>query len=237
MLIFESIEIIFADSSTQMLLFTNNKAFKIISNTHQNDVFDHIIDLNEKSIHYEYLEGKVLVKSVDYDNIFKLIVYLQDNDIPKLNELTFTVNNKEKFKEALKATFIYLKAAGGVVKNKDGKLLLMKRLGKWDLPKGKAEKNETSAITAVREVEEECGVKVKITDRLCSTWHTYPSKKGLIVKRTRWYKMDLLSDEHMSPQTEEDIEELRWMNYTEINLAMENSYKTIVNVIETYRKT
>jgi 8-oxo-(d)GTP phosphatase len=219
-----------------MLLFTNNKAFRISSSEPSNIVFDHVIDLNEKSIHYEFLEGKVLIKSVDFVNIFKLIVYLQNHDIPLLEELTFIVKEKEKFKEALKTSFIYLKAAGGVVKNKDGNILMMKRLGKWDLPKGKAEKNETSELTALREVEEECGVKIKIIDKLCTTWHTYPTKKGLILKRTRWFKMDLISDKNMKPQIEEDIEELKWMNENEINLALQNSYKTISNVLESYRK-
>jgi 8-oxo-(d)GTP phosphatase len=219
-----------------MLLFTNNKAFRITSSEPLNAAFDHIIDLNEKSIHYENLKGKVLIKSVDFINIFKLIVYLQNNNIPLLNELTFVVKEKEKFKEALKTTFIYIKAAGGVVKNKNGNVLMMKRLGKWDLPKGKAEKNETSEVTALREVEEECGVLIKITDKLCTTWHTYPTKKGMVVKRTRWFKMDLISDNNMKPQIEEDIEELKWMNSAEIDIALQNSYKTISNVIENYRK-
>jgi 8-oxo-(d)GTP phosphatase len=227
----------FGESYTQMLLFTNNKAFRICSSEPNNATFDHIIDLNEKSIHYENLKGKVLIKSVDFVNIFKLIVYLQNNNIPLLEELTFIVTEKEEFKEALKNTFIYLKAAGGVVKNKEGNILMMKRLGKWDLPKGKAERNETSELTALREVEEECGVTIKITDKICTTWHTYPTKKGLVVKRTKWFKMDLVSDIKMKPQIEEDIEELKWMNDQEINIALQNSYKTISNVIENYRKS
>jgi 8-oxo-(d)GTP phosphatase len=220
-----------------MLLFTNNKAFRITSSEPKNASFDHIIDLNDKSIHYEFLQGKVLIKSVDFVNIFKLIVYLQNNNIPLLEELTFIVNEKEKFKEELKNAFIYIKAAGGVVKNLNGNVLMMKRLGKWDLPKGKAEKNETSNLTALREVEEECGVNIKITDKLCTTWHTYPTKKGIVVKRTRWFKMDLISDKNMKPQIEEDIEELKWMTDEEVTFALLNSYKTISNVIENYRNS
>jgi 8-oxo-(d)GTP phosphatase len=225
----------FEESLYQMVIFTNNKAFKITSQEPLEGTFDHLIDLNEKSVHYENLIGKVLVKSVDFENIFKLIVYLQSNDLPLLGELTFIVKDKKVFKEALKETFIFVKAAGGIVKNTSGNLLFMKRLGKWDLPKGKAEKNESSKATALREVEEECGVTVKITDKLCTTWHTYPTKKGLVLKRTRWFKMDLVSDKNMAPQVEEDIEELYFMNENQVNKALENSYKTISTIIENYR--
>ena len=49
-----------------------------------------------------------------------------------------------------------IKAAGGVVENHKNEILMMKRLGHWDLPKGKADPGENSATTAQREVEEEC---------------------------------------------------------------------------------
>ena len=44
---------------------------------------------------------------------------------------------KEVFSE-----FKYVTAAGGIVENVKGQVLLMKRSGKWDLPKGKTKKNE-----------------------------------------------------------------------------------------------
>jgi len=50
-------------------------------------------------------------------------------------------------------------AAGGVVTNKKGKVLFIYRNDKWDLPKGKLDKGETIEACAIREVEEETGVK------------------------------------------------------------------------------
>ena len=48
-----------------------------------------------------------------------------------------------------------IEAAGCIVKNEEGKILMMKRLGKWDLPKGKIDKGETPIQASLRELEEE----------------------------------------------------------------------------------
>ena len=45
-----------------------------------------------------------------------------------------------------------------MVYNDKGEILFIFRNGKWDLPKGGTEKNETMEETAMREVEEETGV-------------------------------------------------------------------------------
>src|SRR5690606_25043669 len=53
----------------------------------------------------------------------------------------------------------WIHAAGGVVFNSAGDLLMIHRLGRWDLPKGKCEHNESVNESAIREVQEECGIK------------------------------------------------------------------------------
>ncbi len=52
-------------------------------------------------------------------------------------------------------------SSGGVVLNPDGHVLILRRKqeGTWVLPKGKAEPGETLIQTALREVEEETGLK------------------------------------------------------------------------------
>src|SRR5665648_657317 len=57
-----------------------------------------------------------------------------------------------------RSLFVEIPAAGGLVRNENGLFLFIRRLGVWDLPKGKIEKNETPELAAVREVEEECGL-------------------------------------------------------------------------------
>lgn len=112
------------------------------------------------------------------------------------------------------------------------------RMKKWDLPKGKKEKNEKYKGTAVREVQEECNITVKLGHKICTTWHTYTMNKNAMLKKTKWYLMDSVDDTRMKPALEEDIEELRWMNPKEVYHALEHSYKSITYVFEEYyRKT
>ena len=62
-------------------------------------------------------------------------------------------------------------AAGGVVTNKEGRVLFIFRNNKWDLPKGKLEKGESLEAAALREVEEETGVKgLKLENHLKTTY-------------------------------------------------------------------
>jgi hypothetical protein len=53
--------------------------------------------------------------------------------------------------------FKLIQASGGIVFNQKNEILLIKRLGKWDLPKGKIKKSETLEECAIREIEEETG--------------------------------------------------------------------------------
>jgi len=105
-------------------------------------------------------------------------------------------------------------AAGGVVLNSDaGTILLIKRNGVWDLPKGKLEEGESIPECAVREVEEETGLKdLKIISSLCETYHEYKEDGKLIGKTTYWYLMngEDIQKQVLTPQTEEGITELIW---------------------------
>jgi 8-oxo-dGTP pyrophosphatase MutT (NUDIX family) len=108
------------------------------------------------------------------------------------------------------------------------------RMKKWDLPKGKKERKENYTETALREIEEECGVTVKLGPKICTTWHTYTMNRRAMLKKTKWYTMDLVDDTKMKPSIEEDIEELRWMSPKEVYHALEHSYKSISYVFERY---
>ena len=55
--------------------------------------------------------------------------------------------------------FITIYAAGGIVYNNSQQILMIFRNNFWDLPKGKLELNEKIEDCAIREVEEETGVK------------------------------------------------------------------------------
>ena len=124
-------------------------------------------------------------------------------------------------------------AAGGVVISDTGKLLAIFRRGSWDLPKGKIESGETIEDAAVREVEEETGIKVlSIKDKITTTYHTYRNKSGkLVLKPSHWYHMTSI-ETPLIPQTEEDIERAIWIDAEELLNLEEPMYKTIEEVVK-----
>ena len=125
-------------------------------------------------------------------------------------------------------------AAGGLVKNDKGECLFIYRLGKWDLPKGKAEYDESPEQTALREVEEECGIKnLKIEKELNKTFHTYKEKGKSILKKTYWFEMSIEGEQHLIPQTEEGITEVKWIAEDKIKAeVLANTYASIRGIFE-----
>ncbi len=125
-----------------------------------------------------------------------------------------------------------IKAAGGLVR-KGNSYLLIHRLGKWDLPKGKVDPGETLEQAAVREVQEECNVEVRLGAPLLHTWHTYQFKNQHVLKQTAWYHMQCQSDRHMRPQLEEDIKQAKWMTPEQIHqTVLPDTYASIALVLQ-----
>jgi 8-oxo-dGTP pyrophosphatase MutT (NUDIX family) len=137
-----------------------------------------------------------------------------------------------KMFEQLKEHFYYIEAAGGFIQ-KDDRYLCIHRHGRWDLPKGKLEKNETAERGAVRECEEECAVKnLIIKNKLSSTFHVYPYKKGFALKQSFWFHMITNYPGTLVPQTEEDIDRVEWFTASELrNTILKDTYYTIADVI------
>lgn len=138
----------------------------------------------------------------------------------------------EEVKESWKSfcsRFTLIEAAGGLVKNERNEYLFIFRLGKWDLPKGKAEYDETPEMTAVREVEEECGLtNLKIEKKLTKTFHTYHEKGKSILKKTHWFLMNVEGPQVLAPQTEEGITEVKWIAEDKIKeVVLGNTYASI----------
>jgi len=132
----------------------------------------------------------------------------------------------------LKNELHFIEAAGGLIRNKN-KYLFIKRLGKWDLPKGKLDKGETNEEAAIRECEEECAVKnLNIIKPLSDTYHIYEYKNKLALKTTYWFLMETDYAKALKPQVEENIEEVKWLSLEEIEkTVLANTYITIENLI------
>jgi len=140
-------------------------------------------------------------------------------------------NAKEYFKKLRKA-YQVIKAAGGVVSTPDQEYLFIFRKGKWDLPKGKLDEGEKTRSAAVREVEEECGIRVgRLLDKLTNTWHVYEERNEVIFKKTSWYTMEA-AKQKLVPQLEEDITDARWMSEDHFGSIQKNTYPTIMNILE-----
>jgi len=148
----------------------------------------------------------------------------------------------EKMLHKIFNNFTSLPAAGGVVKNKKEELLFIKRMGRWDLPKGKMEKGETPEKTAIREVAEECGLcHHEIVKKLPSTVHLYRSpfiKKDndWVIKKTFWFEMTLNEDERLKPQTEEDISMVRWFSMDQLAVVRNSTYRSLKGLLDIYMK-
>lgn len=147
------------------------------------------------------------------------------------NNLKVLCKNPQKILNKLIEMFDYIEAAGGYVINKKNESLVIYRYGKWDLPKGKIEKDEAIKQAAIREVEEECGIhNLKIISELPSTFHIFSSKKNYKIKRTYWFKMKYSGDEKLVPQKEENILDAKWVPDDTLEFVMINTFDNLLDL-------
>ena len=157
-----------------------------------------------------------------------------------MNEIFVVHDNPEDFFRLFKSAFLIVQAAGGVVVA-SSRLLFIYRNGKWDLPKGKLDKNETFQEAAIREVEEETGIRPDGIDfQLPSTFHMYKSPyretfNQWILKETAWYQMHCSQLNHGMPQQEEGITQVKWVAANDLEEVLQNTYKNLVQIINLYR--
>lgn len=145
-----------------------------------------------------------------------------------------TINNEQELQQFMQDKLI-IEAAGGMVMNQVGELLMMKRRGFWDMPKGKLDEGESIEECAVREVSEETGLmNLTIIKKLQTTYHTYLYKGCEAIKPSHWYLMSHAGNEDLIPQTEEDITEIRWVNKEEARSLVDQAYPSIAEMIDRY---
>lgn len=165
--------------------------------------------------------------------IFITTQFLTEKNVKNYLMLVFNFKNVlDYFKNA----HYYIEAAGGLIE-KNNSFLFIKRIGKWDLPKGKIEKNEAIEAAAIRECEEECNIdELTIEKQLPSTFHIYPHKNSFALKQTYWFKMNSTSSKSLAPQLKEQITEVVWFTKQEIKKeVLKNTYLTIEDVLTEIR--
>ena len=171
----------------------------------------------------EPMVGEVLMDDSDWAACFKALTE-GDADVA----VRCRRGGARAFVQYVKAHYIYVKAAGGIVHNAAGERLLMVRNDRYDLPKGKVEEGETLAVAAMRETNEETGLGGLQLGRLIGkTYHIYNLYGGWHFKQTTWYAMQADGRERLVPQTDEGISECRWVAPDEWRRCLEQSYATM----------
>lgn len=163
------------------------------------------------------------------DELPKLLTFFQSTS--NVDNLYIIGNNIDALFAELKKHFLVIEAAGGLVTNSNNKILLIKRNGLWDLPKGKIDEGENAEEAAIREVMEECGItSIKITSSLTTTYHTYAIDSKIVLKPTSWYSMSFDRQTTPKPQTEEGITDVCWVAPNELGDYLNNTYDSIKEV-------
>ena len=159
--------------------------------------------------------------------------FIEDSELP-LTHFWFNESGTS-LEEAIFSRYKLIEAAGGVVRNKKDKMLMMFRKGKWDLPKGKIDRGETVKQAAKREITEETGVgKLKIDRQVrffngkqdC-TYHSYMLNARRVIKATYWFEMFTDDTSTLIPQLEENITVVGWYSKKEIRENLKNSYRSV----------
>ena len=197
-------------------IYFNNKFIKLSSNDIQNS--------QNQAIKKSYLLND---NKLNFNKIIDEFLFDPSNDNIKI-----VSSDLNSLLELFKSKFYYIEAAGGFIE-KDSEFLFIHRQGIWDLPKGKLEKGETIKNAAIRECEEECGIKqLSITKQLSSSFHLYKYKKGFALKQSYWFYMKSDYSKKLTPQIEEDIDEVKWFSKHEIEtIIINHTYYTIRDVI------
>jgi 8-oxo-(d)GTP phosphatase len=191
-------------------------------------MYNHRVDLSQDLLKYNHLNGNVLLKNPSIEQVKEVVRLVIADKFADLFSVTFLTTQFTEIKESLKKDFRIIHAGGGLVQRGE-QYLWIYRLKKWDLPKGKRDENEKFKETALREVEEECNIKVALDKKICTTWHYYTTNGGKepTLKKTKWYLMTCIDDSKMKPQVEEDIEDIRWLMGDELKTALLNTYPAI----------
>lgn len=190
------------------------------------DAVDEVI---EPFVHHD---DAVFIDELDSHTVKAMIHEMQ---LEKIHAGVFFHADLEELKKAFYNKFTVIQAGGGLVLNEKNEILLIFRRGKWDLPKGKLDKGETISACAVREVEEETGLKeVTLIEPLIITYHTYHEGSRFILKESHWYRMKVSGNQTLTPQTEEDILEVKWITKKEAKQYFPDCYPSVVDVLKKF---
>jgi 8-oxo-dGTP pyrophosphatase MutT (NUDIX family) len=187
-------------------------------------------DVNAALQPYVHHDDAVFIDELNLHTVKSMIHEMQD---PSIHAGVFFHKDLEELKTMFFKKFTPVKAAGGFVLNEKKDVLMIFRRGKWDLPKGKMDKKETFEECALRETEEETGLrKISLISPLITTYHTYHEGTRYILKETKWFRMKVKGEQQLIPQAEEQITKLEWVEKNNLKNYMGNSFPSVKDVLE-----
>jgi 8-oxo-dGTP pyrophosphatase MutT (NUDIX family) len=170
-------------------------------------------------------------KFKDVEDLKELIQFY--HRLKRIDTLFIFHHDLDELREKFRLCFKLIYAAGGLVRNTKNEILIIKRRGKWDLPKGKLHKQEAFHIAALREVHEECGLQeLEIMRPLLSTYHSYLINDIQVLKKTWWFEMRYSGSRDPVPESEEDITEIRWFRTEDLEEVAANTYMSVLDVLK-----
>ncbi len=163
------------------------------------------------------------------EDITALVTMFETSDT--LARIYIPTEDIEATYNEFRSRFKEVNAAGGLVSNRRGDVLLISRNGLWDLPKGHQEAGEDIKVTALREVQEETGVgDLETGELICVTDHCYLRDGIWHLKHTWWFEMLYTDPVNLTPQREEDITKAVWVPRSSLSPYLKNTYPSIVEV-------
>lgn len=167
--------------------------------------------------------------------LFQYLDILETGD--RFDQIVLHATTAQDILKDVKKILQQIDAAGGVIENSKQEILLIFRRSFWDLPKGKLDKTEDFETASIRECIEETGLTdLKLIQKIGTTYHFFRDKNNLrSLKKTKWFHIQLLSEQNLIPQIEEDIELAEWVNPIKA-LQLNPIYKNILEVIKMYNE-
>lgn len=192
---------------------------------------DRVVLLTDDFIRNFQVKFGLFYKYRSTEDLKELIEFYRN--LKRIDTLFIFHHDLDELQERFKSCFYMVEAAGGLVCNEEGRYLIMKRRGKWDLPKGKVNSGESIPDAALREVTEECGLSnLEIISPLMSTYHCYWLDDQSILKRTSWFDMKATGKEPLVPQSDEDITEVKWVRKEDLREITRNTYMGILDIMK-----
>lgn len=199
------------------------------------------------NIYKVYFENRFITISSEPDRLQKYRIFHKFNDAKEFYKL-ITDFQSDKTIDSINVygpdiTFIWklfrinfneVGAAGGLVKHSSGRYLFIQRNDRLDLPKGHIEPGEDPETCALREVNEECGIKGHTIEcQLPPSYHIYNLKGIPYLKKTHWFLMYYTGKMINEPQTKEGITKVEWLMPDELSKIKNTAWFSLMDLINT----